>query len=64
MKPLKTSISITIDEDLLERVKIEAEKDDRSVSQFINIILKNYKKLFLQQCFMWRETVHEGKAPQ
>jgi len=44
MKPLKTSISITIDEDLLERVKIEAEKDDRSVSQFINIILKNYIK--------------------
>lgn len=44
MKPLETSISITIDEDLLERVKIEAEKDDRSVSQFINIILKNYIK--------------------
>ncbi len=44
MKPLKTSISITIDEDLLERIKIEAEKDDRSVSQFINIILKNYIK--------------------
>jgi len=44
MKPLKTSISITIDEDLLERVKIEAEKDDSSVSQFINIILKNYIK--------------------
>lgn len=44
MKPLKTSISITIDEDLLERVKIEAEKDNRSVSQFINIILKNYIK--------------------
>ncbi len=44
MRPLKVKLNITIDPEVLERVKIEAEKDDRSVSQFINIILKNYIK--------------------
>ena len=40
MKPLKTKISITIDEDLLEKLKIEAEKDERPLSQYINVILR------------------------
>ena len=40
MKPLKEKISITIDSDLLEQVRAAAEADDRSVSQYINLILK------------------------
>ena len=44
MKPLKEKISITIDSDILERIKYEAEQDDRSLSQYINIILKQHKK--------------------
>lgn len=44
MKPLKEKISITIDNDLLEKVKFEAEKDDRSLSQYINLILKQHIK--------------------
>lgn len=44
MKPLKEKISITIDGDLLKELKEEADKDDRSLSQFINLILKNYVK--------------------
>ena len=44
MKPLKEKISITIDNDLLVKLKEKAEKDDRSLSQFINIILKDYIK--------------------
>lgn len=36
MKPLKEKISITIDSDLLEKIKQVAEEDDRSVSQFKN----------------------------
>lgn len=48
MKPLKEKISITIDSDLLERLRFEAEEDDRSLSQYINLILKEYiKKLDL-----------------
>lgn len=42
MKPLKEGISITLDSDLLEKVRYEAEKDDRSVSQYINIVLKEH----------------------
>ena len=33
------SLSITIDHDLLEKLKLLAEKDDRSLSQYINIIV-------------------------
>ncbi len=42
MKPLKEKISITIDSDLLEKIKQVAEEDDRSVSQFINLVLKQH----------------------
>ncbi len=42
MKPLKEKISITIDSDLLEKLREEAEYDDRSLSQYINLILKNF----------------------
>lgn len=44
MKPLKEKISITIDSDLLKELKEEADKDDRSLSQYINIVLKNFIK--------------------
>ncbi len=40
MKPLKEKISITIDSDILEKLRVFAENDDRSLSQYINIILK------------------------
>lgn len=40
MKPLKEKISITIDSDLLEELRAKAEADDRSLSQYINLILK------------------------
>ena len=42
MKPLKERISITIDSDLLEKLREKAEADDRSLSQYINLILKKY----------------------
>ena len=42
MKPLKERISITIDSDLLEKLRDMAEYDDRSLSSFINQIIKKY----------------------
>lgn len=42
MKPLKEKISITIDNDILEKLKERAEYDDRSLSQYINIVLKQH----------------------
>ncbi|BDF69206.1 hypothetical protein CE91St41_01870 [Oscillospiraceae bacterium] len=45
MKPLKVKLSITLDEPILERLKLKAEEDDRSVSSYINQALKEYWKL-------------------
>lgn len=42
MKPLKEKISITIDNDILKKLKAYAEEDDRSLSQYINIVLKRH----------------------
>ncbi len=44
MKPLKEKISITVDSDLLEKAKLFAEEDDRSLSQYINLVLKEHIK--------------------
>lgn len=44
MRPLKKSVSITIDSDLLEKVKVIAELDDRSFSQVVNLALMEYVK--------------------
>lgn len=40
MKPLKSKVSITLDSDVIEQIKQLAEQDDRSFSQYINMILK------------------------
>lgn len=42
MKPLKTKVSITLDTNIIEKIKEMAETDDRSFSQYINLILKDY----------------------
>lgn len=42
MKPLKEHISITLDSDLLAKLRYMAEVDDRSVSSYINLILKKH----------------------
>lgn len=42
MKPLKEKISITIDSDILEKLRQQSEADDRSLSQYINLVLKRH----------------------
>jgi len=42
MRPLKEKISITIDSDILEKIRDKAEYDDRSLSQYINLVLKRH----------------------
>ena len=44
MKPLKTKVSITLDDDVINAIKKLAEDDDRSFSQYINIILRDFLK--------------------
>lgn len=42
MKPLKEKVSITLDEDVVKRIRELAEEDDRSFSQYINKVLKDH----------------------
>ena len=44
MKPLKNKVSITLDADIIDRIKELAEEDDRSFSQYINLVLREYIK--------------------
>jgi len=42
MKPLKKKVSITIDEEVDENIRILADKNSRSFSQYINLVLKRH----------------------
>ncbi len=44
MKPLKNRYSITLDEDIANKIKEMAEEDDRSFSQYINMVLRDWIK--------------------
>ena len=40
MKPLKTKVSLTLDGPILEQIQVLAEREDRSLSSYINLVLK------------------------
>ena len=42
MKPLKKSVSITLDEDVIEKIRLFAEETDRSFPQYINLLLRKH----------------------
>lgn len=42
MRPLKRKVSITLDDNIIETIKEMAEEEDRSFSQYINLILKEW----------------------
>ena len=42
MRPLKTKVSITLDENVIDTIRRMAEEDDRNFSQYINLILKEW----------------------
>jgi len=42
MKPFKEKISITVDSEVIDQIRAKADYYERSLSQFINIILKDY----------------------
>lgn len=44
MKSLKSKVSITLDEDIILAIKELAEEDDRSFSQYVNMVLRNWIK--------------------
>lgn len=42
VKPLKISISLSLDEEVVKKLRILAEEDDRQLSSYVNLILRNY----------------------
>ena len=40
VKPLKKSVSITLDMPILEQIQALAEREDRSLYSYINLVLK------------------------
>ncbi|WP_304509612.1 DUF6364 family protein [Anaerotignum sp.] len=42
MKPLKVKVSMTLDNDIVEKIKKLAEKADRSFSQYVNVLLRRH----------------------
>lgn len=42
MQSKKEKVSMTIDSDLLQELRFYAQKDDRSLSQYVNHILRRY----------------------
>ena len=42
MKPLKEKVSVTLDPDIIVQMRAIADEDDRSLSQYINLVLREY----------------------
>lgn len=42
MKALKKNVSISLDPDVIEKIREYAEDSDRSFSQYINILLRKH----------------------
>ena len=42
MRPLKVKVSLSLDEEVVKRLRVLAEEDDRQLSSYINLILRKY----------------------
>lgn len=44
MKSLKDKVSITLDSNIIQKIKDMAEEDDRNFNQYINMVPKEWVK--------------------
>lgn len=49
MKPLKVRVSLSLDEEVVKKLRVLAEEDDRQLSSYINLVLRNYLRSREQQ---------------
>jgi len=42
LKPLKIKVSLSLDEEIVKKLRVLAEEDDRQLSSYINLVLRNY----------------------
>jgi len=41
-RPLKIKVSLSLDEEIVKKLRVLAEEDDRQLSSYINLVLRNY----------------------
>lgn len=41
-KPLKISVSLSLDSDIVEKLKMLASEDDRRLSSYVNLVLRDH----------------------
>ena len=41
-KPLKVKVSVSLDEDVLEKIRVLAWEEDRPLSSYINLVLREH----------------------
>ncbi len=41
-KPLKVKVSVSLDEEVVKKLRALADEDDRQLSSYINLVLRNY----------------------
>ncbi|MCI8399948.1 MAG: toxin-antitoxin system protein [Oscillibacter sp.] len=41
-KPLKIKLSVSLDEDVVEKLRPLAQEDDRTLSSYINLVLRKH----------------------
>ncbi len=41
-RPLKVRVSLSLDEEVVKKLRILAEEDDRQLSSYINLVLRNH----------------------
>lgn len=44
MRPMKKQVSLTLDDDIVEKIKNLAEESQRSFSQYVNLVLTEHLK--------------------
>ena len=49
MKPLKTRVSLSLDEEIVKKLRVLEEEDDRQLSSYINLILRNHLRTLEQR---------------
>lgn len=42
LKPLKVKLSVSLDEEVVKKLRRLAEEDDRQLSSYINLVLRNH----------------------
>lgn len=49
-KPLKVKVSLSLDEEIVKKLRILADEDDRQLSSYINLVLRNYLRGLENTC--------------